>query len=130
MTQPDRQTQRALFDAVAGVPGHRANLALEPGAVAIHALALEEAPALLAAIDGVARAAPWRHMTTVCGWRMSVAMTNCGHAGWLSDRSGYRYDAIDPEANLPWPALPGVFADLARCAAQAAASSTLRRMPA
>jgi alkylated DNA repair protein (DNA oxidative demethylase) len=105
MTQPDRQMQRALFDAVAGVPGHRANLALEPGAVVLHAFALEEALALLAAIDGVARAAPWRHMTTV--------------RGWLSDRSGYRYDAIDPETNRPWPPLPGAFADLARRAAQA-----------
>lgn len=120
MTQPDRQTQRALFDAVAEVPVHRANLALEPGAVVLYAFALEEASALLAAIDGVASAAPWRHMTTVRGWRMSVAMTNCGDAGWLSDRSGYRYDAIDPETNRPWPALPGAFADLARRAAQAA----------
>jgi hypothetical protein len=24
-------------------------------------------------------------------------MTNCGEAGWLSDRGGYRYDRIDSE---------------------------------
>jgi alkylated DNA repair protein (DNA oxidative demethylase) len=51
---------------------------------------------------------------------MSVAMTNCGDAGWLSDRSGYRYDAIDPETNRRWPAMPGVFARLAARAASAA----------
>ena len=28
---------------------------------------------------------------------MSVAMTNCGQAGWVSDAKGYRYDARDPE---------------------------------
>ena len=125
MTQPDRQTQRALFDAVAEVPVHRANLALEPGAVVLYAFALEEASALLAAIDGVASAAPWRHMATVRGWRMSVAMTNCGDAGWVSDRSGYRYDAIDPETSRPWPAMPGAFADLAR---RAAAGGRLRAL--
>ncbi len=59
-------------------------------------------------------------MTTVRGWRMSVAMTNCGNAGWVSDRSGYRYDAIDPDTKRPWPALPALFADLAARAARAA----------
>ena len=49
---------------------------------------------------------------------MSVAMTNCGAAGWVTDRTGYRYDRRDPECGRPWPAMPGVFADLA---AQAAA---------
>jgi alkylated DNA repair protein (DNA oxidative demethylase) len=51
---------------------------------------------------------------------MSVAMTNCGEAGWLSDRTGYRYGAIDPETNRPWPAMPDVFAHLATRAASAA----------
>jgi alkylated DNA repair protein (DNA oxidative demethylase) len=32
---------------------------------------------------------------------MSVAMTNCGEAGWLTDRGGYRYDRIDPETGRP-----------------------------
>jgi DNA oxidative demethylase len=49
-----------------------------------------------------------------------VAMTNCGQAGWVTDRSGYRYDARDPESGRPWPAMPAVFADLAvRAAAEA-----------
>ena len=59
-------------------------------------------------------------MTTPRGLRMSVAMTNCGDAGWLSDRRGYRYDAIDPQTHRPWPAMPDVFAGLARRAASAA----------
>lgn len=120
MTPPDRPAQLALFDAEVGVPGHRANLELEPGAAVLRGFALEEAPALLAAIEGVAQESPWRHMSTARGWRMSVAMTNCGDAGWLSDRSGYRYDAIDPQTNRHWPTLPGVFADLAMRAADAA----------
>ena len=57
-------------------------------------------------------------MVTPGGHQMSVAMTNCGAAGWVTDRSGYRYDGHDPESGRPWPAMPGVFADLA---AQAAA---------
>jgi len=48
---------------------------------------------------------------------MSVAMTNCGRVGWVSDRSGYRYDPNDPDTGAPWPAMPAVFLDLARGAA-------------
>jgi alkylated DNA repair protein (DNA oxidative demethylase) len=120
MTPPDWQAQFSLFDAAAQAGVHRDNLRLEPGAVVLRAFAVEEAPALLVAIEAVAQAAPWRHMSTARGWRMSVAMTNCGEAGWLSDRSGYRYDAIDPQTKHGWPALPGVFADLAVRAARAA----------
>jgi alkylated DNA repair protein (DNA oxidative demethylase) len=121
MTRPDRLAQFALFDAVAGAaPENRGKSEVEPGAVVLQAFAIEVAPALLAAIDYVARASPWRHMTTVRGWRMSVAMANCGEAGWLSDSSGYRYDTIDPQTNRHWPALPDAFAELAGRAAHAA----------
>ena len=51
---------------------------------------------------------------------MSVAMTNCGRVGWLSDRTGYRYDPVDPDTKTPWPAMPPAFLDLAvRAAAEA-----------
>jgi len=120
MTRPDRPAQIALFDASAVLPVYRGSLELEPGAVLLNAFAFDEALGLLATIERVARDAPWRHMTTARGWRMSVAMTNCGDAGWLSDSSGYRYDAIDPQTNRRWPALPGAFADLAGRAARAA----------
>ena len=118
MTRADPAAQDELFEPVAAPAGGCEPL--EPGAVVLRAFAVAEAPALLEAIERVAEAAPWRRMTTARGWRMSVAMTNCGAAGWVSDRSGYRYDAIDPETGRPWPAMPGVFAQLAARAAGAA----------
>jgi alkylated DNA repair protein (DNA oxidative demethylase) len=51
---------------------------------------------------------------------MSVAMTNCGTVGWVSDESGYRYDPIDPDTGQPWPEIPPPFLDIARRAAEAA----------
>jgi len=59
-------------------------------------------------------------MLTARGFRMSVAMTNCGQRGWVSDRRGYRYDSIDPLTGNPWPPMPPAFLDLARAAALAA----------
>jgi alkylated DNA repair protein (DNA oxidative demethylase) len=51
---------------------------------------------------------------------MSVAMTNCGSVGWVTDRKGYRYDPLDPETGRPWPLLPACFAKLGeRAAAEA-----------
>ena len=118
MTRASGAGQEELFEA--GVARAAGREQLEPGASVLRAFALDEAPALLEAIQAVARAAPFRHMTTARGLPMSVAMTNCGEAGWLSDRSGYRYDAIDPETRRPWPAMPDVFAHLAQRAASAA----------
>jgi alkylated DNA repair protein (DNA oxidative demethylase) len=75
---------------------------------------------LIAALCDIAAQAPFRHMVTPGGHQMSVAMTNCGNAGWITDRSGYRYDAIDPESGKPWPAMPSTFRELAgRAAAEA-----------
>lgn len=90
------------------------------GAVLLRHYALAQAGALLAAIEDVAAAAPFRHMITPGGFRMSVAMTNCGTLGWTSDAGGYRYTPIDPTSGLPWPALPAVFAQLAGTAAATA----------
>jgi alkylated DNA repair protein (DNA oxidative demethylase) len=98
----------------------RARIALGPGAFLFGGFALEEAPALLAEIGVIAAAASFRHLETPGGGRMSVAMTNCGPAGWVSDRRGYRYTADDPLSGEPWPAMPPLFADLARRAAEAA----------
>ncbi len=75
---------------------------------------------LVRAVAGVARTAPFRHMETPGGYRMSVAMTNCGAAGWVTDRSGYRYDPVDPVTGLAWPAMPDAFQALAGRAAAAA----------
>jgi alkylated DNA repair protein (DNA oxidative demethylase) len=94
--------------------------ALEPiaeDAMLLPGAAAGDAPALLAALQPVIAAAPWRHMVTPGGVRMSVAMSNCGQVGWVSDRRGYRYDAIDPARGLPWPPMPAVLRGLAARAA-------------
>jgi alkylated DNA repair protein (DNA oxidative demethylase) len=64
--------------------------------------------------------APFRQMVTPGGLSMSVAMTNCGACGWVSDRSGYRYDPIDPDSGKPWLPMPESFLQLAGEAARAA----------
>ena len=69
------------------------------------------------ALGDIAAQSPFRHMVTPGGYTMSVAMTNCGAAGWVTDRTGYRYDHNDPETGRPWPAMPDCFFELAAEAA-------------
>jgi alkylated DNA repair protein (DNA oxidative demethylase) len=83
------------------------------GAVLLPGAATDAAPALLAALQGVIASAPWRHMVTPGGQRMSVAMSNCGALGWVSDRRGYRYDGVDPDSGRPWPPMPAALRSLA-----------------
>lgn len=93
---------------------------LDEGAVLLRGFVSSEASALLEEVTRVAQAAPFRHLITPGGYTMSVAMTNCGRVGWVSDRSGYRYDRNDPETGLPWPAMPDRFLSIAaRAAAEA-----------
>lgn len=80
-------------------------------------LASPQAAELLTDLQNVLALAPLRHMVTPGGLRMSVAMSNCGPLGWVSDRRGYRYDQVDPDNNRPWPPMPVSFRDLATCAA-------------
>lgn len=94
--------------------------ALAPGATLLRAFATPEEMQLLQDLSILAAQAPFRHMVTPGGYRMSVAMTNCGALGWVTDRTGYRYDAIDPESGKPWPRMPASFLKLAiNAAAQA-----------
>lgn len=90
---------------------------LTPGAVLLRAFARAADAALLQALEVVTSLAPFRHLVTPGGHTMSVAMTNCGKLGWVSDRSGYRYDPLDPISGQAWPAMPACFADLATGAA-------------
>jgi DNA oxidative demethylase len=106
-----------LFDDEAPLPSQQP---LAPGALLLRGLALAHAQTLLAGAQQVMSRAPLRTMLTPGGLRMSVAMTNCGTLGWVSDRRGYRYDGTDPANGLPWPAMPQAFGDLARDAAAAA----------
>lgn len=89
-------------------------------AMVLRGFARSRGEALLEAIDTVTAAAPLRHLTTPGGYGMSVAMTNCGPLGWVSDRNGYRYSPVDPQDDRPWPEMPAVFARLADAAARAA----------
>ena len=90
---------------------------LGPQAAVLHGYALADEAALLAALQAVTAMAPFRHMNTPSGYQMSVAMTNCGALGWISDRRGYRYAAQDPCTDRPWPAMPDAFKRLAATAA-------------
>lgn len=93
---------------------------LQEGAVLFRGLVAAEAPVLLEEVARIAQTAAFRHLVTPGGYTMSVAMTNCGRVGWVSDRAGYRYDRVDPDTGLPWPAMPGVFQETAaKAAAQA-----------
>ena len=107
-----------LFEDLAQIEA--ASEPLAPGAVLLRGEALAASGALLAAIQEVSARAPFRTMSTRGGRRMSVAMTNCGAAGWVSDRRGYRYDAVDPLTGARWPAMPAVFEELATGAAERA----------
>jgi alkylated DNA repair protein (DNA oxidative demethylase) len=90
------------------------------GAVILRRFAAPDETAIFAALHGITVKAPFRHMVTPGGFLMSVAMTNCGSYGWVTDRTGYRYDAADPESGKPWPRMPGVFLQLAQDAAASA----------
>lgn len=92
---------------------------LGEGAALLHGFAREAEAALIAGVAQVAAAAPFRHMTTPGGGRLSAAMTSCGPVGWVSDREGYRYSPVDPDTGRPWPAMPDAFRALAVAAARA-----------
>jgi alkylated DNA repair protein (DNA oxidative demethylase) len=100
-----------LFEA------ERRDVAIAPGAMLLAGFALPVEQPLMAAIEAVSTAARFRHMLTPGAHRMSVAMTNCGRVGWVSDPTGYRYDSRDPQTGRPWPAMPDVLLDLATGAA-------------
>jgi alkylated DNA repair protein (DNA oxidative demethylase) len=81
---------------------------------------------LLAAIEHITAQAPFRYMSTPGGYQMSVAMTNCGSVGWVTDRTGYRYDCNDPVSGKPWPEMPTIFRELAGQAAEQAGFAGFR----
>ncbi|HZR34031.1 MAG TPA: DNA oxidative demethylase AlkB [Nevskia sp.] len=90
---------------------------LAEGAALLRGFAAGQDEPLLAALRGILAAAPFRHLVTPGGLRMSVAMTNAGTQGWISDRRGYRYVAHDPDSGQAWPALPPALLHLATAAA-------------
>ncbi len=108
---------RDLFSALD--PDQRNPEILADGATLLPGFAEAEAAELVATLVPITKAAPFRHMVTPGGHTMSVAMTNCGGAGWVTDRGGYRYTICDPDSGRPWPAMPAVFHSLATRAATA-----------
>lgn len=110
--------QMNLFESVNDDRPGKEELCL--GAVVLRGFALADEAALLEALNGVTALAPFRRMVTPGGHYMSVAMTNCGAFGWVTDRTGYRYDAIDPESGQHWPPMPEPFLNLAKNAADQA----------
>lgn len=100
-------------------PAESDELELGPGVTLLRGFALRDERTLLSDLSQITAEAPFRHMVTPGGFRMSVAMTNCGPVGWVSDRKGYRYDALDPVSGEPWPPLPDAFLRLAQDAAVA-----------
>lgn len=93
---------------------------IAPGAVLLRGFAQSEAIALMLAVEQALLAAPLRRLAVPGGRTMSVAMSNCGALGWVSDSRGYRYSATDPLSGYPWPAMPSGFLTLASSAASAA----------
>lgn len=94
---------------------------LQPGAMLLGGFAAPETPTLLADVHRIGAVTPFRNMVAPGGWPMSVATTNCGSVGWVTDRTRYRYDPLDPETDKLWPAMPR---------RSDASPSGLRRLPA
>lgn len=95
-------------------------LQLAEGAVLLRGIALQNEVSLLRDLKFVIAQSPFRHMVTPGGFTMSVAMTNCGKLGWVTDRKGYRYDALDTYSGKAWSVMPVSFLAIATKAAEEA----------
>lgn len=95
----------------------RSEQRLEDGATLLRGFANAEASHLIEEVGRIAQSAAFRNWVTPGGYPMSVAMTNCGRVGWVSDATGYRYDPLDPATGLPWPSMPEAFQRIAIAAA-------------
>ncbi|NQU70704.1 MAG: DNA oxidative demethylase AlkB [Rhodospirillales bacterium] len=87
------------------------------GASLLRGFAGPDAAALMTDLADIISMAPFCHMETPGGHKMSVAMTNCGAAGWVTDQRGYRYEALDPATGRSWPPMPASFFSIATRAA-------------
>lgn len=89
--------KEATGEAPAALPGFR----LWPGQ-----LDADEQAALLADVRQGLETAPLYRPVTPGGRPFSVRMSNFGALGWVSDRTGYRYQPTHPATGAPWPAIP------------------------
>lgn len=89
-----------------------------PGMVLLPGFA--DSQALDVDIQAIREVSPLRRMQTMRGFLMSVQTTSCGQVGWVADRQGYRYEALDPLTGNAWPAMPLSFLKLSSSAAHRA----------
>jgi DNA oxidative demethylase len=115
---------RDLFDESADSGAQQIEFA--PGATLLRGFAAVDSAELLSTVLAIVERAPFRHMITPGGYRMSMAISNCGAVGWVSDRSGYRYAALDPQSGNIWPPMPPLFFALAVRAARRAGFDNYR----
>jgi alkylated DNA repair protein (DNA oxidative demethylase) len=109
-----------LADLLSSLEAAPAVERLSGAAVVFRRFAHGKVHGLVAKVNEITASAPFRNMITPGGFRMSVGMTNCGRAGWVTDRKGYRYELVDPVTGDPWPPMPDAFHHLATSAAAAA----------
>lgn len=74
-------------------------------------LSADQQEQLVSSIRSVAETAPFFRPDTPYGKPMSVRMTSAGALGWVSDRSGYRYQAQHPGGS-DWPVIPAPVLDI------------------
>lgn len=110
-------SQLGLFGQGEAKQADEPRVTLADGALVLRGFARDIAEALLGDVAGIVQSAPFRHMVTPGGFRMSVAMSNTGELGWVTDTRGYRYTNLDPETGTPWPPMPDAFRTLATAAA-------------
>jgi DNA oxidative demethylase len=101
-------------------------LEVDKDAYYLSGYALTNEKALIIDLHEVLSQASLRQMMTKMGFYTSAAMTNCGQLGWVSDRKGYRYEALNPLTGKSWPAMPVSFFQLAQNAALEAGFSDFK----
>lgn len=69
-------------------------------------LTADEQTALLTDIQAALVVAPAYRPVTRTGKPFSVSMSSLGPLGWVSDRSGYRYQPVHPATGMAWPPIP------------------------
>lgn len=79
----------------------------EPENLICYRVAPDQQQALLDDVVKVIDMAPFFRPTLPrWGTPFSVLMSNCGALGWVSDKSGYRYQPTHPETGAAWPEIP------------------------
>ncbi len=74
-------------------------------------LSRPEQESLVAELRELVRFAPFRRLMTPTGKQMSVRTTAAGQFGWVSDATGYRYEATQSDGS-DWPPIPARLLDM------------------